>query len=78
MLIHRCLACPSGKFSAPLLDSIGATYVCEECPYGTSQPSGGQQRCVPCGQGEYQDKTGQFTCERCPVGYYEDHVFVML
>ena len=74
----RCLACPSGKFSAPLIDTIGSTFVCEECPAGTSQPSGGQQQCEPCGQGEYQDLTGQFTCNRCPVGYYEDPLLNVL
>ena len=68
----RCLACPSGKFSAPLIDSLGSTYICEACPVGTSQPSGGQQQCQPCGQGEYQDETGQYTCKRCPLGFYED------
>ena len=72
-----CLACPSGKFSAALVDSMGSTYVCEDCPYGTSQASGGQQRCEPCGQGEYQDKTGQYACERCPMGFYEDFIGVL-
>ena len=55
----RCLACPSGKFSAPLIDNLGSTYICEACPLGTSQPSGGQQQCLPCGQGEYQDESGR-------------------
>ena len=74
LILRRCLACPSGKFSAPLIDTMGSTFVCEVCPYGTSQPSGGQQQCEPCGQGEYQDTTGQFACKRCPVGFYEERV----
>ena len=42
--ILRCQACPSGMFSKQLIDSDGVTYICEQCPMGTSQASGAQLR----------------------------------
>ena len=68
----RCQACPSGTFSTQLIDNDGQTFVCSECPRGTSQPSGAQTSCEPCGAGEYQDETGKQACKRCAVGYYQD------
>lgn len=40
-----CQPCPSGTFSSQLVDPAGVTYVCLQCPIGTSQKSGASLAC---------------------------------
>ncbi|CAK9021690.1 Retrovirus-related Pol polyprotein from transposon TNT 1-94 [Includes: Protease [Durusdinium trenchii] len=67
-----CRACPSGFFSQELTDGVGVTFICEECPVGSSQASGASLSCLPCAAGEYQDTIGSLSCKRCPFAAYQD------
>eukprot|EP00913_Durusdinium_trenchii_P025722 g24138.t1 len=68
----RCQACPSGTYSKQLVDTMGVTYICEQCPVGTSQASGASLTCDPCDKGSYQDELGSQSCKRCPLNNYND------
>lgn len=67
-----CRACPSGTYSVQLSDNDGLTYICQDCPPGTSQSNGASLTCEPCAKGLFQDQSGQLGCKRCEVGTYQD------
>eukprot|EP00438_Fugacium_kawagutii_P023971 Skav206661 [mRNA] locus=scaffold1933:631274:635632:- [translate_table: standard] len=56
----------------PVQVAVGLTFICEECPSGSFQPSGASVSCKLCPAGSYQDEIGSIKCKRCPLGYYQD------
>lgn len=67
----KCKACPSGTYSAEVLDSKGSTFACKPCAVGTAQPSGAALACDLCPPGEHQDEEGSSSCKRCGIGQYQ-------
>ena len=69
---RECRPCTSGRYSSPLSDVKGTTYVCNPCEPGTSQPSFLALFCEPCQLGEHQNFSGSDNCNRCEIGKYQD------
>lgn len=67
----ECRVCPSGHFSDRLQDDKGLTFICQPCPAGRFQASGGMVSCDPCPRGEYQGSVGSQVCLRCDLETYQ-------
>lgn len=64
VILYRCTACPSGKFSRGKMDA------CEDCPVGTSSPFSAPN-CSECSVGTFAPLPGTGSpCTNCAAGQF--------
>mmetsp|Transcript_61763 Transcript_61763/g.180480 ORF Transcript_61763/g.180480 Transcript_61763/m.180480 type:complete len:1173 (-) Transcript_61763:184-3702(-) len=67
-----CSQCPTGKYSDPYRDNVGATHLCTDCAAGRSSESGGSSECAACRPGFFAKRTGSSACKACPSGTFSE------
>ncbi|CAE7420058.1 SCUBE3 [Symbiodinium sp. CCMP2592] len=67
-----CSLCPAGRFSQFMVDPVGHTHRCAQCPPGTHQNTRGKASCEACDPGMFARSPGQDLCSPCPRGSFAD------
>ncbi|CAE7534151.1 unnamed protein product [Symbiodinium sp. CCMP2456] len=67
-----CSLCPAGRFSLFMVDPVGHTHRCAQCPPGTHQNTRGKASCEACDPGMFARSPGQDLCSPCPRGSFAE------